>query len=412
MIRLFPMQTSEAKAEYWNQYDTIAEKIANKLSLGVQDIFLANAEQIIQFALSGGNISSLPLTQEQIDEITEIVQEAYSQVVEELASDFGIEASDLSGEFGIQMSQMAYNTNSLIVESVGNFGEEMTESMKKEIMQLTSENADMNEKQLSEMLMSKYEKLSESRSKAIGRTTATSVTTGSQMLVFKDVGAQYIWMTERDSKVRASHARLDGKKTNDAGFFEMRSTYKSGDQEIVETIYIDRPVGSVVGGKPMPAREAVNCRCYLFPVLNESVMNAEKQDTSQEQENQQEKTNDLTADNLIDKPKIIKGGRGSQIEAIRNFEEKYRDLKTHEMGMATTYNGKVLFETKGISSSVTFTEEQTNFMKIDGNVVLTHNHPNDASFSFADIVGLIMVIFGYSIPPPALIVPSMAVTCL
>ena len=268
VLRLFPMQTAEAKAEYWNQYDAVAEKIAVKLQSVIQELMASNGEGMIQDVLQGLDIQSMPLTQAQIDEISNLVDSAYLQVTEELTKDFGIMPSDLSGEFGQAMSQMAYDTNALIVASVEGGNEEITLSMKKEIMQLTADNADLNDKQLSELLTAKYTKLSASRSRTIARTTATSVTTGSQMLVFKDVGAQYIWMTERDSRVRPSHARMDGKKTNNAGFFEVDSTYMQDGAQITEKILVDRPVGNDAGGKPIPAREAVNCRCYLFPILN------------------------------------------------------------------------------------------------------------------------------------------------
>ena len=87
----------------------------------------------------------------------------------------------------------------------------------------------------------------ESRARMIARTTTTSATTGSERAVFTEFGFKYVWVSQRDGKVRDTHKAADGKHPNKEGYFTIGSGYGKNPGDL----------GS--------AAEDVNCRCYLFP---------------------------------------------------------------------------------------------------------------------------------------------------
>jgi hypothetical protein len=96
----------------------------------------------------------------------------------------------------------------------------------------------------------------------IANTTAANVTSGMQHTVYKDLGFKMMWLTQRDSKVRPSHARLDGSFQDGKGKFTVENQEEDTEGNITTTIETtDRPLG-----RGLSASNAINCRCQLFPV--------------------------------------------------------------------------------------------------------------------------------------------------
>jgi hypothetical protein len=70
-----------------------------------------------------------------------------------------------------------------------------------------------------------------------------------QHAVYKDLGFDMMWLTQRDGLVRLSHRQADGQMQGADGYFLV------GGEKAV------RPLGT-----GLSASNAINCRCQLFPV--------------------------------------------------------------------------------------------------------------------------------------------------
>lgn len=373
LVKSYPLLTSESRAESWRQYDEMSQSIANELKTTVESFVDAfSKEALSAFENGNGLQGTMNLTDEQLEQLASTVNDATMQVMQEVLSEFGLGKEDLSGEFGQQLQQMSIDLNENITASI----EESMDVVKSEVIDTVAKNATQPKEVIADILKNKFAMLSKSRANAIAQTTATSVTTGTQKGVFTSMGIKSMWNSRRDGRVRPSHRRMDGQIMNEQGWFEFP-----------DGTMIDRPAGRSQGGRKVKAENVVNCRCYLFPVIEEQVAlpNGEQIKPN----TQKEKASDLTADNLMDKAQIIKGGRGSQIQAIRDFESKYRDQKRRENGMVTTYNGKVLYDKTGDILSVEFNDSEWSEIRKDGSCIFTHNHPSHTSFSSDDVLSMI-----------------------
>ena len=177
---------------------------------------------------------------------------------------------------------------------------------------------------------------------------------------------------------------MEGKETDPDGFFSVPVMKKGITEEGTEGDVVigyektERPLGS-----GLSASGAVNCRCQLFPVQRQ------KTETVQVTTKPKPETPTSGTTGAKTPPRIIAGGRGSQLKAITDFEEKYKDLRTHEMGLITDYDGNILNEVKGEARQVSWSKglstEQLNELRKNGSFVLTHNHPSGLSLSYDDI---------------------------
>lgn len=254
------LKKSNVSEYYWRQMDEIAVKVIDTIEpkmLGIVGQF----NQAIWDAVEIGTLELLPseLTAEQVLELQMVIDVAVENTVNEVAANLEMGMPDLEGQFGLNMVQLSDDVNSKISESIN----KTNQYMKEQVMSEVALNPDKNSDELKVILTKRFGgDIPKHRINAIARTSATAITTGSQKNVFVDLGVEYVWMTERDKQVRPSHKRLDGRKTNAAGYFELVN------DETGETFMIDRPAGNgIAGGKEIPASEAVNCRCYLMPVV-------------------------------------------------------------------------------------------------------------------------------------------------
>lgn len=363
LVKSYPLLTSESRAESWRQYDEMSQSIAEELKTTVESFVEAfSKEALIAFENGNGLQGTMNLTEEQLQELTETVNNATNQVMQEVLAEFGLGNEDLSGEFGQQLQQMSIDLNENISASI----EESMDVMKSEVIDTVAKNATQPKEVIADILKNKFATLAKSRANAIAQTTATSVTTGTQKGVFTTMGIKSMWNSRRDGRVRPSHRKMDGQVMNEQGWFEFP-----------DGTMIDRPAGRSQGGRKVKAENVVNCRCYLFPVIEDQVA--------------------LPNVNQLQpsvKPQIVKGGRGSQLDAVVDFESKYRGLVTHEMGLVTDYNGTFVREIKGKKTSVlTHDTEQIRESRRNGFEIITHNHPDakgaDISFSSPDLVNTI-----------------------
>ena len=77
-------------------------------------------------------------------------------------------------------------------------------------------------------------------------------------------------------------------------------------------------------------------------------------------------------------------GRAKAHKVIHDFEKKYRARKM-ENGILVDKEGNILVQAKGTKKSIRYTKEQEDFFRSGKAYMFSHNHPNDASFSWADI---------------------------
>lgn len=250
--RSFPMQTAEARAEHWRQYDEMSQSISGKLGIIVKS-FVNEFNQETMNAIDNGQepIVSYGLNAKQQQQLQKVVNESVETVTQKILKEFSIGKEDLTGELGQQLQSMSRELNSKIVSSVS----DSMDLIKQDVIETIAENATQPKEVIEEILQREFKTLSTSRVQMIAQTTATSVTTGTQKTVFKSFKVKSMWNTERDGRVRPSHKAIDGQIENELGWF------KFDDGSL-----IDRPAGESQGGTTVKASNVVRCRCYLFPV--------------------------------------------------------------------------------------------------------------------------------------------------
>lgn len=250
--RSFPMQTADARAEHWRQYDAMSAGISGKLSVVVKS-FVNEFDIETMNAIENGQVPSVNygLSSKQQNQLTKIVNESVDSITDKILKDFAIGKEDLTGELGQQLQQITKELNSKIVASVS----DSMDLIKQDVIETISENATQPKEVIEEILQREFKTLSTSRVQMIAQTTATSVTTSTQKTVFRKFGAKSMWNSQRDGKVRPSHKAIDGQIENELSWFRF-----------TDDTLIDRPAGESQGGTNVKASNVVRCRCYLFPV--------------------------------------------------------------------------------------------------------------------------------------------------
>lgn len=375
--RNVPYNTNEARAEFWRNYDGLTTKNQNDITEVVAGA-IDQVKKKIKTQIEQGktDLSGVQLDEAMEREITTATQTAVQNIAGALAVQLEGNAIPLGGEYGTALRNLANETAGKINESV--------ETIKTEFSKTLSENANKSKSELLEILNTRFDGVySQSRLRTIANTTAANVTSGSQLATYKRLGYTYIWLTEQDNRVRPSHKIMEGKETDPDGFFSVPVMKKGITEEGTEGEIIigyektERPLGN-----GLSASGAVNCRCQLFPVQRQKTETVTVQKPSAE-------TTAPNAPSGSNVPRVISGGRGSQLKAITDFEAKYRNLETHEMGMVADYDGNVINEVKGTARAVEIfkgmPDQKIKQLIRDGNAVITHNHPGPVSLSGGDI---------------------------
>ena len=348
VIRNLVLNTPEQRAIHWRAYDDIQQDVSKQLIIPIKNAITDINVQAIDAIESDNPDDVLQVNPESLNQIQDKIDKAITNVTNKVLKEFESGNENLSGDFGKQMQSMANETNMRISDSL--------ELIRNDIASTLSQNANKSKDELREILQNKYKQLSRGRAEAIAQTTATSVTTGVQKNVYKDFKQLSMWNTQRDKNVRPSHRAMDGQIENQLGYF----TFSDGSK-------IDRPAGSSQAGTTVAGLNVVRCRCYLFPVDKATADKLAKQNK------------DSASANENNKNKIIS-----------EFENKYRNLTTHEMGLIVGKNGNKIAFSKGGADSVSFTKDERMAMLNDGGATVTHNHPKIASLSNADL-GVMML---------------------
>lgn len=380
--RSFPYNTNEARAEFWRNYDGLTTKNQNDITEVVAGA-IDQVKKKIKTQIEQGktDLSKIQLDEKTEKQIADATQIAVQNIASSLAVQLEGNAIPLDGEYGTALRNLANETAGKINESV--------ETIKTEFSKTLSENANKSKTELLEILSTRFDGVySQSRLRTIANTTAANVTSGSQLATYKRLGYTYIWLTEQDNRVRPSHKIMEGKETDPDGFFNVPVMKKGITEEGTEGDVVigyektERPLG---GG--LSASGAVNCRCQLFPVQRQ------KTETVQVTTKPKPETPTSGTTGAKTPPRIIAGGRGSQLKAITDFEDKYRNLTTHEMGIIVDYDGNIIRdEITGNRDSISLyrNKEERMVSRRAGNHIATHNHPDcDVSFSPADIINTI-----------------------
>ena len=237
-----PLLTAESKDLFWRNFDKVTEKSSLKIDNVVQSIVADLKAQVLS-NIDQGVISLADLDPADADYVKfqALVESACLSVQSELLKALDLGEQDLTGEVGQQIKDLANESSAKIRESV--------DVMKSEIRQVIENNAGLPKDELKDKLQTKFTQLSEGRAKTIANTTSANVTSGMQHAVYKDLGFQMMWLTQRDGLVRPTHVQADGSMQGADGYFTV------GGEKTT------RPLGP-----GLSAGNSINCRCQLFPI--------------------------------------------------------------------------------------------------------------------------------------------------
>jgi len=124
------------------------------------------------------------------------------------------------------------------------------DEINEQIETIKKSNPDLNKKELLSKLVQEINmkfdlNYKSSRVKMITQTVTTYTSENSKKRVGKKIGIGRQWISQRDSKVRPNHRKLDGVKEDKDGKFNLGGRLTS------------QPAG-----ENLPVKELVNCRCF------------------------------------------------------------------------------------------------------------------------------------------------------
>jgi HK97 family phage portal protein len=233
--------TSDIKDYFWRKYDGLTEKNAISIKRVVDSAFMEIQKDILErVGIGGTDISDISITPEQISKYQNAVNESCQVIKRELAKELGVEVDKLPPAINNYISGVTQESGNKISESIGAIKTEV----QSELVKLSGEEPSVIEK----ALKARFNTLLPSRAKTIANTTSANATSAVQYTMYRENGFKSVWLTQRDGKVRPSHLSVDGQYPNESGYF------------IVGGEQTTRPLGD-----GLSARNAVNCRCQLFP---------------------------------------------------------------------------------------------------------------------------------------------------
>ena len=250
-----PIITAESKDLFWRNYDGLTTIASNNITPIVEQMIGSIQDQVFEQIESGAiSMTDVTVSLDELVDFEEAIFEACETVKQELLTQFSLGSEDLTGAVGQEIQALTTESADKIRESIG--------VIKEEVQKTLVANASKTKDELFDVLKTQFTSLKTSRARTIANTTAANVTSGMQHTVYKDLGFKMMWLTQRDSKVRPSHARMDGSMQDGKGQFSVETESKDADGNpitIIETT--DRPLG-----RGLSASNAINCRCQLFPV--------------------------------------------------------------------------------------------------------------------------------------------------
>lgn len=250
-----PLITAESKDLFWRNYDGLTTIASNNITPIVEQMIESIQDQVFEQIESGAiSMSDVTVSLDELVDFEEAIFEACETVKQELLIQFSLGSEDLSGAVGQEIQALTTESANKIRESIG--------VIKEEVQKTLIANSSKTKDELFDVLKTQFTSLKTSRARMIANTTAANVTSGMQHTVYKDLGFKMMWLTQRDSKVRPSHARLDGSFQDGKGKFTVENQEEDTEGNIISTFETtDRPLG-----RGLSASNAINCRCQLFPV--------------------------------------------------------------------------------------------------------------------------------------------------
>jgi HK97 family phage portal protein len=248
-----PLITADAKDLFWRNFDGITEANAGSLENVIEMIIAQIKEQVFQLADEGVlTLATVDIPEAELAQYDAIIAEACNEVAQELYATLAIEGGVPPTA---EVVALVEESSAKIRDSIG--------VIKQEVQATLTANAGKDKDELFKILTSKFDSLQTSRARAIANTTAANVTSGMQYAVYKDEGFEMVWLTQRDSRVRPSHARMEGSKQGADGYFTVVNEVRDSEGNIISTTTekAKRPLG-----EGLSASNAINCRCQLFPV--------------------------------------------------------------------------------------------------------------------------------------------------
>jgi HK97 family phage portal protein len=250
-----PLITADSKDLFWRNYDGLTTIASNNITPIVEQMIETIQDQVFEQIESGAiSMSDVTVSLDEIVDFEEAIFEACETVKQELLTQFSLGTEDLSGAVGQEIQAITTESADKIRESIG--------VIKEDVQKTLIANSSKTKDELLDILTKQFDTLKTSRARTIANTTAANVTSAMQHTVYKDLGFKMMWLTQRDSRVRPSHARLDGSYQDAKGKFSVETEAKDSDGNpitVIETT--DRPLG-----RGLSASNAINCRCQLFPV--------------------------------------------------------------------------------------------------------------------------------------------------
>ena len=254
--RKFELVTANAKDIFWRNYDALTSTTESQLKVVVGEMVNTLENQTFDIIRNDGiSVTTLEITNEQLDLFDATIQEACDRIQQRLLTDLGLGVEDLTGETGQQITALVNENSAKISDSIG--------VIKNEVQATLTANASKSSAELREILKMQFTSLKDSRVNMIANTTAANVTSGMQYSVYKGQGFKMVWLTQRDGRVRPSHAAMEGQTQGEDGYFDVITEKKDKDGNVIERI-VDKAVRPL--GSGLSASNAVNCRCQLFPV--------------------------------------------------------------------------------------------------------------------------------------------------
>jgi HK97 family phage portal protein len=259
-IEYYQHEEKEAAA-YWQAADKIMEKHSEELAP-----FIADGMKSMLQAVTSRKAGEPDAARIRIEELAAKFMKASASVRESLLKEiFALAVQTAEGD----PSAFATILDQLQKDMARFMSDNLTASYgvaRDEIASVITANAGADEATLLKALKDKVSTLADSRAKAIAKTTVRATSTKTQTNTWQKMNEGNagtpdelvkVWVTRRDSKVRASHRKMDGMIADVGGAF----------QEIDEE---GKPTGKSLQGPSLSTdadpSNIINCRCTIRPV--------------------------------------------------------------------------------------------------------------------------------------------------
>lgn len=235
---------TDAKYNFWKKYADPTQKISDSLKSQIAEVFDGIEKEVLSntrnYETKDFDLFNVEKWKKALQTVTGglLEQHILDTIVLSL-KDVDLTSDSLSDGFSQSVSDMLRESTAKITDSIGTIRDELTKILENNPLASSDD--------MKALLQEKFSTLKESRANAIAQTSSNYATNAAQTKTWGDVGFEVSWLTQRDGKVRESHAKADGQLRKDGKFQVGADT-------------MEHPCG---GSK---AEENVNCRCVCFPV--------------------------------------------------------------------------------------------------------------------------------------------------